>query len=642
MNRKQKIIVSTTGIFLVLLILVGLTYAYFLTRINGNKNDKSISVTTANLRLVYSDGTDGVIGGTNIEPSDTVYTKTFTVKSEGNKNIEYGVYLINVINQLTRKEDVKYTLECTTDGTIKCNGVNETTFPSGISQLITNTIEPGKTHTYTFKFTYKDTGTDQSIDMGKELSAKIQIFGKLPSGEYFPYEEGTLSYNIINNAKNNLNGTEYLETPKTKVAEEVADFEYKGIKKNNTSSDDWLGFPSTYKDYYITYGTGYTIDKNTGKFSLTGVSTCKFSECYSNLSEKYISTSYTTYLSETDTQKESSNLSEILMIKSISVQTSSIGICGTIMTTTTYGIEKVLSKTEDDYGTSYYYRGVVENNYVNFAGMCWRIVRVSGDGSIKLILEDQDNTCTSSNGNTTTTSGLITNFGYTEYAVNTLTATDGTTNSSKLELMNYLKGGTDNDRSMATAFKNFQIETLKNYLSYLKSGDWCLNDKAYATKTDNTTPLTSQEILDKRIKGIAYYYDSYVRLEGKTIKEPTLKCNGTNMMKFGDGTTNMYVGTLTADEVAYAGGSTTGKHAGYYYISGKIPLLSPSYIVVANDGSLSMNYQMVYYVSGDATISSTNLHYISSLYFKPSINLKSGIKITSGDGTKEKPYEIAN
>ena len=50
MNRKQKIIVSTTGIFLVLLILVGLTYAYFLTRINGNTNDKSISVTTANLR----------------------------------------------------------------------------------------------------------------------------------------------------------------------------------------------------------------------------------------------------------------------------------------------------------------------------------------------------------------------------------------------------------------------------------------------------------------------------------------------------------------------------------------------------------------------------------------------------------------
>ena len=51
MNRKQKIIISVTGIFIVLLILVGLTYAYFLTRIQGNTNTKSISVTTANLIL---------------------------------------------------------------------------------------------------------------------------------------------------------------------------------------------------------------------------------------------------------------------------------------------------------------------------------------------------------------------------------------------------------------------------------------------------------------------------------------------------------------------------------------------------------------------------------------------------------------
>ncbi len=43
-------------------------------------------------------------------------------------------------------------------------------------------------------------------------------------------------------------------------------------------------------------------------------------------------------------------------------------------------------KAEDDYGTSYYYRGAVENNYVVFANMCWRVVRVVGDGSIKLTL----------------------------------------------------------------------------------------------------------------------------------------------------------------------------------------------------------------------------------------------------------------
>ena len=44
MSKKAKIIVSISGIVLVMLILLGLTYAYFLTRIQGNTNDKSISV----------------------------------------------------------------------------------------------------------------------------------------------------------------------------------------------------------------------------------------------------------------------------------------------------------------------------------------------------------------------------------------------------------------------------------------------------------------------------------------------------------------------------------------------------------------------------------------------------------------------
>ena len=36
-------------------------------------------------------------------------------------------------------------------------------------------------------------------------------------------------------------------------------------------------------------------------------------------------------------------------------------------------------------GTSYYYRGSVRNNYVQFAGFYWRIIRINGDGSIRLL-----------------------------------------------------------------------------------------------------------------------------------------------------------------------------------------------------------------------------------------------------------------
>ena len=47
-----------------------------------------------------------------------------------------------------------------------------------------------------------------------------------------------------------------------------------------------------------------------------------------------------------------------------------------------------LIKSSDDIGISYYFRGNVQNNYVEFANMLWRIVRINGDGTIRLILND--------------------------------------------------------------------------------------------------------------------------------------------------------------------------------------------------------------------------------------------------------------
>ena len=54
--------------------------------------------------------------------------------------------------------------------------------------------------------------------------------------------------------------------------------------------------------------------------------------------------------------------------------------------------ENGVYETTDDYGTSYYFRGAVDNNYVKFGNMgtsgssiWWRIIRINGDGSIRMI-----------------------------------------------------------------------------------------------------------------------------------------------------------------------------------------------------------------------------------------------------------------
>ena len=40
---------------------------------------------------------------------------------------------------------------------------------------------------------------------------------------------------------------------------------------------------------------------------------------------------------------------------------------------------------KDDYGTSYYYRGAVPDNWVSFAGYLWRVIRVNGDNTVRMI-----------------------------------------------------------------------------------------------------------------------------------------------------------------------------------------------------------------------------------------------------------------
>ena len=622
MNKKQKIIVSVVGISIVLLTLLGLTYAYFLTRIQGNTNDKSISVTTANLELTYGDNSAEILGkDLTLIPSDTeIGTKTFTVTNNGN-DTSYVVVIENVSvtkasdgsTTTFESNDLRYTLTCTKSDGTSCDGVStQSVFPINGGVLVGNSIKEGDVHTYTFKMWYIDTGIDQSNDMGKTIQARLNITDIASMTNPYSANTNSLAYNIIENAKNKTNGTELLSSPKTQVATAISTkwstgkFEEQELDMSKQSS--WY-YGSTYDNAQPWNG---------------GSSSGSVSECSDTIVGKYIS--YPT-------------VGESWYVKSC--KSSTVAITADVI----YDYEKNMSVATDDYGTSYYYRGNVIDNYVNFAGMCWRAVRIAGDGSIKLILEDQDSTCATSDGNwniPTTTGGTTKtgNFGYKQHTANTLTASDGTKNSSTKYLMNYLNGGTNKNKSMATAFKNFQTGPIANYLDKLKAGDWCLADKAYATSSDNTTALTSQEMLDKQIKGTTFYYDSNVRLEGKTTKEPTLKCNGTNMSKFANNT-DMYVGTLTADEIVYAGGKVGTNNRDYYLINDYQKSKS-LYFWSLSPSDFDGDYGSAFSVRSYGYVDLYDVNNGDYRSFRPAVSLKSSVQITGGNGTKANAYTIAD
>ena len=154
-NRKHKVIISIIGITIVMLALLGITYAYYLTRIEGNTNTNSISITTSKLELLYSDG-NKELNIENLIPGQTIAKKTFSVENTGNDLIEYGVFLENVINELKYYDDLIFTITCTSeslDNSViptpnSCSGVTDYQFPLTNEEILTNTIEAKVKHNY--------------------------------------------------------------------------------------------------------------------------------------------------------------------------------------------------------------------------------------------------------------------------------------------------------------------------------------------------------------------------------------------------------------------------------------------------------------------------------------------------------------
>ena len=640
MSKKAKIIVSISGIVLVMLILLGLTYAYFLTRIQGNTNDKSISVTTANLELTYGDNSAEILGkDLTLIPSDTeIGTKTFTVTNNGN-DTSYVVVIENV--SITKasdgstttfeSNDFRYTLTCIKSDGTSCDGVStQSVFPINGGVLVGNSIKEGDVHTYTFKMWYIDTGIDQSNDMGKSLQARLNITDIRSMTNPYSANTNSLSYNIIHNAITGANGTTLMSTPLTTPAKATSGWAYETDKGTEATSESSISIDTTYQGYYWTYGIGYTINESTGKFTLTGVSTCKYNDgtCHETLVGKYIvSTKASSNSSSTDTAKTTTNKSNIYKVTTAPASsTSTITMKAKKISPIPYSTEKVLSVTSDDYGTSYYYRGNVTDNYLAFNGYCWRIVRIEGDGSIKVTLA-ATKTCSSITDSDTGTAFIGKgNYGYTQGKV---TNSSGQLSTNDILVADYVNGQTNNTNSMKYKLEEWLtssgIDTSK-----LKADNWCLGNTTDPYKNSGT--LLTSTVNDLMYNGTKFYYNTYVRLYGiygnGQTANATLRCDGKNYK-----THKSYIGALTADEVVFAGGKP-GPGASNYYLTANASdiwwTLSPCFFDDRYDNAINVydtGLTSYAYAFGDNSL-------------RPAVSLASGTVITGGNGTQTNPYVV--
>ena len=264
--------------------------------------------------------------------------------------------------------------------------------------------------------------------------------------------------------------------------------------------------------------------------------------------------------------------------------------------------------TTDNLGTTYYFRGAVTNNYISFAEYYWRIIRINGDGSIRIIY---DGTSAHANGESSDDRQIGTSaYNSTDNASYYV----GYTYQADAQRPSSQNGGTPSTiKEVLDSWYSTNI-TNQGYDSKVVSTAGFCNDRNMASgySWSATPSSTIRYAVDERLY---------------TNKTPTLKCSNNNDIY----TTK--VGLITADEVAYAGGVWGQNNNSYYLYTGQFYwTISPSYFA-------STGYANVYFVRSDGNLRSYSLDNVIGV--RPVINLSADITISSGDGTQSNPYVIS-
>ena len=252
-------------------------------------------------------------------------------------------------------------------------------------------------------------------------------------------------------------------------------------------------------------------------------------------------------------------------------------------------------ETTDNDGTSYYWRGDVDNNWVYFGGFYWRIVRVNGDGTVRLIY----------NGTSTTTTGTGT-------VIDNIQVFSSSFDRSEYVGLKYTTGqqhGQTTDSLILDVLQSWYTSSnLDDYAEYIDTSVGFCSDRNMASGyTWSST-------------GSTHYYAAYERLD--TNKSPSLACSSSDIIA-------EPVGLITADEVAFAGGVSGKANQSYYLYNNQYYwTMSPSHYSTAR--------VFVVYSNGDLDYWSVN----AARGVRPVINLKADVTIT-GEGTSSNPYKVS-
>ena len=320
--------------------------------------------------------------------------------------------------------------------------------------------------------------------------------------------------------------------------------------------------------------------------------------------------------------------------------------------------------SEDDIGTSYYFRGAVENNYVKFgtysedlyygqdsnseyvigtscanistdckklasadADMYWRIIRINGDGSIRMIY---DGTEIYANGSGMHDTSIIGKSAYNiNYNDNTYVGyMYGTAGSSSYEETHK----NTNNSTVKTFIDNWYKTNLNSYTDYLQDTIYC-NDR-------QVIPISNFGGMELTGNGTGTTLTAYSGSTRNLVNNPatpSLKCTNMNdrftvNTSNGNGSLTYPVATITADEIVLSGGFA-------YDIANSIEIASNDYYL--NIGYCFWTMSPAGFYENNAVVGGCGgFDSVSKVTgVLPVISLKPDV-IIGGDGTMSNPFVV--
>ena len=626
---KKKEILLIISIFLVVLILFSSSYALLFKSDQTDKQSYATGVLS-----ITSEATNNSVTLNNALPmsdtdgaSSTPYT--FKITNTGNLSYKFNVMLLSTTteNQISAEyikvkvnDNAPVKLNSLTNGvilsniTLKPEAFVEISLRVWLDESTPNT-EIGKS------FNAKITTSGEAVytDTSEPSLKTLTKLGITPNDEPIVFEK-TLPYIL-------KTSTEEYESGTTGSLDLVAPTMYTlHFKEDDT----------------VTYSSEYLYDAYTYKYYLFNPKSCVYKKCYNTLSGKYIlngeheiykvnSASCTTSGCSTGSggavttdNKNDDNVVLPLAIATNDVRALKVKTPSTTISSSGSGVYPSV----DDYGTSYYFRGNVSNNYAYFAGFYWRIIRINGDGSIRMIYDGRklfnnnessiNRGISSSKFSSSVNDNTYAGFMYGSAGASSYDLTTSNVTSSTIK----------------TVLDNWYATNLTDYSDYIADVIYC-NDRSLSLGTGISNSRTT--------------YIDYSTIENFIC--PQVNDMFTVESDLGNNSLTYPIGLITLNEVIAAGLDTSSFDNEITHLNNSSALIT-NYLYTGVDywtmtpwGFDSSLY--MYSVKSNATdfdakdeIAATHVLANSTARVRPVISIKSNVKV-SGDGSLVLPYTFS-